>query len=435
MKAISSSLLPWLAVVGYATAQDAYLYNLDIEAHPASPSSSSSSQLVSIDSETANAILARRLGATASIRLGLVDDGILEHLNQYGGQQVLSPFEVDATSSTLDRLIFAIEGYDGDSLPASSGLRIGRANTDLASSQYITELIEKGGLQSSLCSRDLPIKAGIRFTYQIDTNGGPCTEIDRMVRSLGESLVGGAGGLQKALGDALSNNARRGMRGIMKMDITRVKIVPPERRNSAIERAFKGVYEVLAPWAKAGQIESTILLLPSQRAPPMLNLNRRQIPQDEEQQEAPLSQPLVSISSPPATSPPIMPFLSNSTSPLPAIRTLLPACFDSNDTCIKRTNSCSNHGTCYAKSSTCFACRCGSTIVRQDTDGTNKKTVYWGGSACEKKDVSVPFLLFAGFGIFMSAIVVGAVGMMFSMGAEELPSVIGAGVAGPRAQK
>ena len=63
------------------------------------------------------------------------------------------------------------------------------------------------------------------------------------------------------------------------------------------------------------------------------------------------------------------------------------------------------------------------------------KRIAWGGSACEKKDISVPFLLFAGFGIFMSALVAGGIGMLYGMGAQELPSVIGAGVAGPRATK
>lgn len=47
----------------------------------------------------------------------------------------------------------------------------------------------------------------------------------------------------------------------------------------------------------------------------------------------------------------------------------------------------------------------------------------------------MPFFLFAGFGVFMSALVVGSVGMLYGMGSEELPSVIGAGVTGPRAQR
>jgi hypothetical protein len=61
--------------------------------------------------------------------------------------------------------------------------------------------------------------------------------------------------------------------------------------------------------------------------------------------------------------------------------------------------------------------------------------VQWGGTACEKKDVSVEFWLFASFGVAMTGLVAGAIGLLYIMGAEELPSVIGAGVAGPRATK
>lgn len=59
----------------------------------------------------------------------------------------------------------------------------------------------------------------------------------------------------------------------------------------------------------------------------------------------------------------------------------------------------------------------------------------WGGNACQKKDVSAEFILFAGFGLFFTAVVVGGIGMLYSMGSQELPSVIGAGVVGPRAQR
>jgi hypothetical protein len=107
MKAFSSSLLSWLVVIGCTAAQDAYLYNIDIQPQAASSKPSP------IDSETANAILARRLGATDSIKLGAVDDVLLEHLNQYGGQRTLSLFGDEGASFKSDRLVIAIEGYDG----------------------------------------------------------------------------------------------------------------------------------------------------------------------------------------------------------------------------------------------------------------------------------------------------------------------------------
>lgn len=45
------------------------------------------------------------------------------------------------------------------------------------------------------------------------------------------------------------------------------------------------------------------------------------------------------------------------------------------------------------------------------------------------------FWLFAGFGVAMAAAIAWGVGLLFSMGGEELPSVLGAGVVGPRAQR
>ena len=61
--------------------------------------------------------------------------------------------------------------------------------------------------------------------------------------------------------------------------------------------------------------------------------------------------------------------------------------------------------------------------------------MYWGGAACQKKDVSAPFFLLAGLTIALVGVVSWGIGLLMSVGQEELPSVIGAGVAGPRAQK
>lgn len=47
----------------------------------------------------------------------------------------------------------------------------------------------------------------------------------------------------------------------------------------------------------------------------------------------------------------------------------------------------------------------------------------------------MPFWLLAGISIAMVATVSWGIGLLFSIGQEDLPSVIGAGVAGPRAQK
>jgi hypothetical protein len=43
----------------------------------------------------------------------------------------------------------------------------------------------------------------------------------------------------------------------------------------------------------------------------------------------------------------------------------------------------------------------------------------------------MPFWLLFGTALFLGLIVMWGIGMLYSMGSEELPSVIGAGVSGP----
>ncbi|KAL4867871.1 hypothetical protein BDV12DRAFT_111682 [Aspergillus spectabilis] len=120
---------------------------------------------------------------------------------------------------------------------------------------------------------------------------------------------------------------------------------------------------------------------------------------------------------------------------------LAPVCYASNSTCNEATNSCSGHGVCYKKSGSeseagsgdCYACRCYETYVKNE-DGTERK-VQWGGSACQKKDISSPFFLIAGVTITITVVVSAAIGMLFGVGNTELPGVISAGVGAVRTQK
>jgi len=79
-----------------------------------------------------------------------------------------------------------------------------------------------------------------------------------------------------------------------------------------------------------------------------------------------------------------------------------------------------------------FSCACKPQVKDLGKDGT--QTTYYGGSACQKVSHLVPFWLLAGTAIFLTTIVSLGVGMLYTMGSEELPSVIGAGVSGPRAK-
>lgn len=117
---------------------------------------------------------------------------------------------------------------------------------------------------------------------------------------------------------------------------------------------------------------------------------------------------------------------------------LTPVCHASNSSCAEATNNCSGHGFCYLKygagvdgtTGNCYTCQCQSSTIR-NSDGTTK-TVQWGGPSCQKRDISSPFFLVAGVSVLAIIMAGSAIGMLFSMGAQELPSVISAGVGGPK---
>ncbi|KAI1364349.1 hypothetical protein F5Y08DRAFT_306887 [Xylaria arbuscula] len=109
-----------------------------------------------------------------------------------------------------------------------------------------------------------------------------------------------------------------------------------------------------------------------------------------------------------------------------------PSCFASKSSCENATDSCSGHGVCvdrWAKDATdnsCFFCHCGTTVT---TDDKGARHWYnWGGDICQKRDVSTPFWMFAGVSITLVATIAFSIGLLFSVGEEKLPGVIGAGV-------
>jgi hypothetical protein len=127
---------------------------------------------------------------------------------------------------------------------------------------------------------------------------------------------------------------------------------------------------------------------------------------------------------------------NNTTPPLG----ILPRCFESESACTKATNGCSGHGSCgvlhkgkKGERADCYGCFCKPTVVERPDTGMeqHKKTTYWGGPACQKKDISIPFWLFVTSGVLFAFLISGAIGLLYSVGSEELPSVIGAGVSGP----
>lgn len=148
---------------------------------------------------------------------------------------------------------------------------------------------------------------------------------------------------------------------------------------------------------------------------------------------------------PPVTDLEDFPVIVNQASNESAVRGILPSCFDTLSACQKRTHNCSSHGECKLlhkgrgsgserQTLDCYGCACSPTIQHVDEDKgmeSKRKVTYWGGPACQKKDISVQFWLFVAVGVVLAFLVSSGIGMLYSMGSEELPSVIGAGVSGP----
>ncbi|ETI25962.1 hypothetical protein G647_02739 [Cladophialophora carrionii CBS 160.54] len=402
MKSLSSLILPCAVLAQHVAAQGAYLFTID--------RSITTPATAMIDSEMASAIIARRRALTADRYLGITDSMLLEDINTYGGYQA-PLFGEETPTNAPGKLFIRISGVDmkiQDFDIAMPDLWIDAPTKDLLTDfKAVTDSARKE--KDDLCeyavppSLNAPDSKGVEVVFTYPSENGRClkeTEIPNIPIIL-------------SLHSFLPTNP------------------------AGVKTQINSLIRILKHFSATENVESTVLLLPAEKKlkKPKPNRNHHhnkhaarlaQESEEEERLELPSPSPSSAASfdqiAPPSNT-------SNTTHPLPHN---VPQCFTSQSQCENVTNTCSGHGSCYKAHANCFKCRCGTTVVRVNPDGT-KKTVQWGGNACQKKDVSVPFVLFASFGVVMTALVVGAIGMLWSMGSQELPSVIGAGVAGPRA--
>ncbi|KAL7620824.1 hypothetical protein AAE478_009822 [Parahypoxylon ruwenzoriense] len=203
-------------------------------------------------------------------------------------------------------------------------------------------------------------------------------------------------------------------------------------KDSSVVTQLRKNLESLTSQARSGKLETTILLLAPTSAPSESEELRRRNVDETEQVLAAKDSDDSSLSSSPESNvvfdtKPVHAFASR---PAP----ILPSCFSSYNACVTATDSCSGHGQCidkWAKSSadgadSCFFCHC---LATNEADSKGPKGFYrWGGSACHKRDISTPFWMFAGVTIGLVATIAFAIGLLFSVGEEKLPGVIGAGV-------
>ncbi|KAG2338871.1 hypothetical protein BDR05DRAFT_917802 [Suillus weaverae] len=111
--------------------------------------------------------------------------------------------------------------------------------------------------------------------------------------------------------------------------------------------------------------------------------------------------------------------------PGPPIRRLA-SCLTSAEACSNATNACFGHGQCVSTLSAeqeCFVCAC------SNTKSDSGKTESWVGDMCQRKDISSTFVLIAGTVITLILLMGGSVSLLYSIGGDELPSILTGGVA------
>lgn len=92
--------------------------------------------------------------------------------------------------------------------------------------------------------------------------------------------------------------------------------------------------------------------------------------------------------------------------------------YSSQDKCQQLTNSCHGHGECVQQAPDSWACAC------KPTKSEAGLTTYWGGSACEKKDVSAEFQLLLWTSVALIVTAGASVGLLYSMDSDPLPGIL-----------
>ncbi|EMD33726.1 hypothetical protein CERSUDRAFT_87059 [Gelatoporia subvermispora B] len=123
--------------------------------------------------------------------------------------------------------------------------------------------------------------------------------------------------------------------------------------------------------------------------------------------------------------PPQSPLPQPTPAPMPAEPISGGVCYTTADVCANATDSCSGHGECAQASKagrTCFVCACSATINEKG------QTENWAGAACERKDVSGPFVLLTGTVVALILLIGGSIALLSGIGEQDLPSTLTGGV-------
>ncbi|KAL6876777.1 hypothetical protein J3F83DRAFT_759214 [Trichoderma novae-zelandiae] len=261
--------------------------------------------------------------------------------------------------------------------------------------EQIKETRAKLNVQPSFTIPDVPSTDRLRWATGLDMSFHKGSKKEKMACSFDEMT------------NPFAERCWKGNLLIAEFDVQK----KPEILNDVIDN-----FSRLGSLAEIGEMQVTLLLLPSvgKSSGKKQALNRRQAERV--------------ISSFRKTAAPAVPTSSANKNTLVSAKPI-PACFDSVDSCISTTGNCSHQGQCLDRFKSddvggpvCFTCHCLSTRTTDDGPLT-----HWAGPTCAKKDISVPFWLFAGFTLLMLGTLSLAVTMLYNVGDEKLPGVIGAG--------
>ncbi|RFU32775.1 hypothetical protein B7463_g3554, partial [Scytalidium lignicola] len=387
MKLSKSLLLS--ALVSAASSADVFIFQGEEWPQSAEPSA--------ISPEDARLIIAKRLDVSQYHSLSGVSESTLVNINKFGGAED-SVFE---KSQSIPELVMVVDGGSEDNtaqplLNAWSSIKpaftISKPPASAANRKLVQDLQNQMGAESSNC----------------------------------------------ALKDSINPLDERCWSDRTK--VIYVDLNKKDKKSVDIDEIMD-VQEQLLQGAKAGLFNAMVILMPestktshsssspygSYKVPTQIELRKRQFEEPMTELPSPSSQN-VDKSVPEAQ--------ATANSSYPPLVGVIPRCHSSFDSCVAATNNCSGHGSCFEKygssegstGHTCFACGCVPTVKMIGPEGKSTSTTYWGGAACNKKDVSAAFWLLAGFTVVIVSIVSWGIGMLYSMGDEKLPSVIGAGV-------
>ncbi|EER28667.1 hypothetical protein CPC735_039310 [Coccidioides posadasii C735 delta SOWgp] len=425
-------LLPYL-IVGFAAAATAFAEDVTIFMPDTTPTPGSPNDR-QIRPDVARLVLARRLGWPGSSLAGHVDESILQDLNEFGGQQPTLFGDSDQRENH-HKLLVVVQGFDpvedAHTQTKLDRVRVAGAERDFMETTFLSGLLSEPSPRrptSRVCS----------YQWEVDQ----LTAADLVFRNKeGLDCPSKTPFVEQFMNTLFEDGDMENFRSVVRTYFGDASPEPGEQVSAILRLSplpkhpnslstYKHIFPVLA-LAETSIMETTVVALPGNtwKTSAFTNLDSAVQPLADSHKRQPSQ--LYSA----------LPRDSNSTKPDDKLSTLLPICYATNETCNARTNSCSGHGYCYlkrqgaAKGSECYACRCLRTVDHTNSKDGSKETTQWGGPACQKKDVSMPFWLLGGFTLLLVVSIWLGVGLLWQMGQEELPSVLSAGVAAPRTQK